>query len=308
MLVVGEIRTCMLQNSSSLPRAVVADLLRILPGEQARTSEHPIAHALSPARITGVDCQLATASGSRCRGVGTVSARAVVSGGRALQGSVHTRIERGRTSIRQPWSHYLGLPGVVQTTGRFAEPDVAAGYLDKAVPKGTLDLGAVGERLISSVQLSPRLDRVVALRTPRTRLRWVAMLGAVTADGPVAEFTIVDDVVRNLTISSPSDDLADVIGFCENLALHDWILSTLLRIVERSMLGSSADEALIDRLKPAMDHLLHLWMPGAHVSRSLLPVWESLESRAGFSRQWAATVTRIRDQIALHTLIGLRSR
>jgi hypothetical protein len=221
---------------------------------------------------------------------------------------VHTRIERGRTSSRQRWSHYLGLPGVVQTTGRFTEPDVAAGYLDKVVPDSTLDLGAVSERLISSVQLSPRLDRVVALRTPRTRLRWVAMLGDVAVDGPVAEFTIVDDVVRNFTISSPTQDLADIIGFCENLALHDWILSTLVRIVERSMLGSSAAGALIDRLSPAMDHLIHLWMPGAHVSRALLPVWEGLESRSGFSRQWNATVTRIRDQMALHTLIGLRSR
>jgi hypothetical protein len=37
-------------------------------------------------------------------------------------------------------------------------------------------------------------------------------------------------------------------------------------------------------------------------------LWESLEQRPGFTRQWSATVNRIRDQLALHTLSTLRER
>jgi hypothetical protein len=299
LLIVGEIRTCVLQNSGALPSTILTDVLGLLPGERVRVSERPMARALSPERMTGVDCPLPTGSGSRCRGVGTVAARAVVTGGRLLQASVYARVERGAADHRLPWSHYLALPGVVQTTGRFDADDIAAGHLADPSPVSTLDLGAVGERLISTVQLSRRLDHLVSLRTPRSRVRWVARIGAVPGGGTTAEFTLVDDVVRTLSVVSPDDDVADVVGFCEDLALHDWILSTVLRMVQRSGLGSASGAAAIDRLRPAIDQLLHLWMPGAHVSRSLLSLWESLESRPGFSRQWQAMVARIRDQIAL---------
>jgi hypothetical protein len=304
LLIVGEIRTCVLQNSGALPSSVLKDVLGLLPGERVRVSERPMAQALSPERITGVDCPLPTLSGSRCRGVGTVAARAVVTGGRLLQASVYARVERGVADHRLPWSHYLALPGVVRTTGRFDGDDIAAGYLADPAPARTLDLGAVGERLISSVQLHGRLDHLVSLRTPRTRVRWVARIGDIQNGdsrglGTTAEFTLVDDVVRTLSVASPDDDLADVVGFCEDLALHDWMLTTVLRMVQRSGLGSASGAAAIDRLRPAIDQLLHLWMPGAHVSRPLLSLWESLESRPGFSRQWQAVVARIRDQIAL---------
>jgi hypothetical protein len=300
LLVVGEIRTCVLQNSGALPSAVLADVLGLVPGERVRLSERPMAQAISPERCTGVDCLLPTGSGSRCRGVGTVAARAVVTGGRLLQASVHARIERGTADRRLPWSHYLALPGVVRTTGRFDADDTAAGYLADPSPDRTLDLGAVADRLISSVQLSRRLDHRVSLRTPRTRVRWVARIGDVPGGGTTrADFTVVDDVIRTLSVTAPDVDVADVLGFCEDLALHEWILSTVQRMVERSGLGSVSGAAAIDRLRPAIDQLLHLWMPGAHVNRSLLPLWESLESRSGSNRQWQTMVARIRDQIAL---------
>jgi hypothetical protein len=38
------------------------------------------------------------------------------------------------------------------------------------------------------------------------------------------------------------------------------------------------------------------------VANSLLSFWDSLERRPGFSLQWQATVSRIRDQLAVHTL------
>jgi hypothetical protein len=48
-----------------------------------------------------------------------------------------------------------------------------------------------------------------------------------------------------------------------------------------------------------VEHLLHLWMPGARVDRSLAPLWDVLEREPGFTRQWRTLVRRIRDQLAL---------
>ena len=306
ILLLGEIKTCLLHHSTSLDSASVAALLALVPGERVRSSQRPIAHAISPTRLTAVDCPLPTGSRSRCAGVGTVSTHAVVTGGRTLQGSATVRIERGSADHRQPWSHYLARPGVVETVGKLADDDVAAGFLTEHAPSTSIDLGAIAEQQISDVQLTSRLDHRTPLRAQRTRLRWAAS----TATGRAprgAEFTIVDDTVRTLRVEVREQDLADVLGFCENLALHDWVLTTLLTIVDRSRLGA-ADLTAFDRLQPAVDHLLHLWMPGAHVAPTMTPLWESLEQRPGFTRQWAATVNRIRDQLALHTLSTLRDR
>ncbi len=55
-------------------------------------------------------------------------------------------------------------------------------------------------------------------------------------------------------------------------------------------------------LRPAVDHLLHLWMPRAHVDRSLGHLWDELEQEPGFTRQWRSLVQRIRDQLAVQTI------
>ena len=291
MLALGEIRTCLLQNSHTVPRSSVDTLLRLLPGERVRLSDRPIAYGVSPQTLAGVDCLLANASGARCRGVGTVGARAVITSGRVLQGSAYVTLERGTTDYRLPWSHYLARPTVVRTIGKKFNPtDLADGFLADAAPASTLDLGAVSERLISSVQLHPELDHKVPLRARRTRFRWAAHISSDTVHGS-GEFVVADDVVRTVKLTLPMTECADVVGFCENLALHDWVLSTVSRIIERSGTRS------IDVLRPAIDHLLHLWMPGAHVSQSMLPLWESLERHPGFTRQWETMVSHIRDRL-----------
>jgi hypothetical protein len=48
-----------------------------------------------------------------------------------------------------------------------------------------------------------------------------------------------------------------------------------------------------------MEALAHLWMPAARMDPSLEPLWQRLERLTGFSLQWAATVGRIRDQLAM---------
>lgn len=304
MLVLGEIRTCLLHNSASVPRTAVLGLLGLIPGERVRVAERPIARAVSPEAVTGVDCRLPTASGARSRGVGTVAARAVVTGGRVLQSSVRTRIERGDSDRRLPWSHYLSRPGVVETIGRADLIDIASGFVADPASSTILDLGAVSERLVGTIQMNSLLDHTAPFRSRRTRMRWAA---EVADDGTAfsGDFAIESDVLRTFRLTLAARDLPAVQGLCEDLAFHDWVLTTLLTLVERSRLGSTAGPEGLGRLRPVIDHLLHLWMPGGHVDQALLPMWESLERRPGFTRQWQTTVAWIRDQLALHTLTAL---
>ena len=300
VLILGETRTCMLQNSRALDRASVTELLNLVEGERVRVADRPVPRAVSPTRFTGVDCPLPTASQARCRGVGTVSARAVVTGGGVLQGSAYARVEAGPVKHRLPWSHYLGRPGVVQAIGRFTAADVATGFLADGRPGASIDLGAVSERLIDSVQRAPQLNHRPPLRARRTRLRWAAEAG----DGPDCRFVLVDDTIRTVRLTVPAESAADLAGFCESLALHDWALTTLLTLVDRSDPGAAT---AFTRLRPAIVHLLHLWMPDAHVAAALLPLWDQLERHGGFSKQWRATRDRIRDLLALHTLGEMRN-
>ncbi len=297
MLVIGEVRTCLLQNTAAANLTDLAELLRLEPGDRVRTSERPVAYAVSPARLTGIDCRLPTASGTRVRGIGTATARTTVTGGRVLQGSVFARVERGTSDRRLPWSHYLARPGVVQSTSRFNPTDVAKGFLADPLPDTTVDFGSVSEQVIRQVQANPRLDHVTPFKTRRTRLKWVATVGGLL----YGEFTIADDNLRTFTISCATTPIQEVVELCEDLALHDWLLTTLLRIVERSRIGASTSENVLARLRPAIDHLLHLWMPGARVSDALRGVWDDLDRRPGFSPQWQTTVARVRDQLSVAT-------
>ncbi len=302
MLALGEIRTCLLQNSSSAARTVVSELLQLSPGERVRSSERPVAYAVSPELISGVDCWMPSASGARVRGIGTVAARGVVTGGRVLQSSAYVRLERGDRSGRQlPWSHYLARPGVVETCARFNRTDVIDGFLAESVPESTLNLGAVSERVIGTVQRSPWLDHVVPFKSRRTSLRWTLTVDD-NAERTGGRFTIASDSLRTFGLVLTEGELTDVLELCEDLALHDWVLSTLLRMVERDALGTVDGPRALVRLRPAVDHLLHLWMPGTRVAAALLPLWDSLERSPGFTRQWQATVTRIRDQLAVQIL------
>lgn len=300
MLVIGEVQTCLLRNSTALPGTEVAELLRLAPGERVRTSERPVAHAVSPDLFDGVDCQLPAGRGTKVRGIGTVTSRAVVTGGRVLQGSVFTRLDRGEYDRRLPWSHYLGRPGVVETIGQFDGPDVLAGFFTDRATESTLDLKALGERVIAGVQNSARLDSTIPFRARRTRLRWGVRTGEPNPSS--AEFIVATGALRTFSLAVEADAGPEMVVFLEDLALHDWVLSTVTQLVERSDIGSADGPETLAKLRPAIDHLLHLWMPGALVAESLRPLWESLERWPGFTKQWQATVSRIRDQIAVHTL------
>jgi hypothetical protein len=108
--------------------------------------------------------------------------------------------------------------------------------------------------------------------------------------------------IRTARIATSTTDPAAIVALCEDLALHDWLLTTLTTVIERSLRGDPAGARALQQLRPAVECLLHLWMPGAHVGDELAAVWDGLERRPGFSRQWLTAVQRIRDFLAVSTL------
>jgi hypothetical protein len=307
MLTVGEIHTGLLQNCTSLTQPLSTQVLTLVPGVQVRRSERPIAHAVSPDVLTGIDCQLATASGARTRGIGTVVSRATITGGRILQGSAYAQIIKSDADRRLPWSHYLSRPGVVETLGKTDFTDLASGFLAARPAPVSLDLGAISGRVMDTVQQSSEFDRNPPFRMARTRIRCVITFNEGGPRNNRAQFTIDSETARTLRLTVGAQDLLAAVELCEDLALHDWLLTALLQLIEHSRHVHSARPLLINRLQPAIDHLLHLWMPAARLDKSMLPLWQSLEQQPGFTKQWTVSVSWVRDQVALSTIMLLGS-
>ncbi|GAA1759123.1 SCO2521 family protein [Luedemannella helvata] len=306
MLILGEVHTGLLQNSTAVAQDDAAAILDVVLGERVRRSERPIAYAVSPERLTGVDCRLPTGTGSRTRAVGTVASRAAITAGHVLQGSAFAVVEPGREPRRRAWSHYLARPGQLETIGKVDLADLRNGQVRAAESERSLDLGAIAGRAMDGAQRSGLLDRRAPLRTQRTRLRWLAW--RVAAEAPVSTaFSVESDTVRTLVLGVPDVPLAAVVDLCEDLALHDWLLTTMISYVDRRITATASPAERVAQLRPAIDHLLHLWMPAARVAEPLLPVWESLERRPGFTRQWDTSVSRIRDQVSLSAVLTDRA-
>ncbi|MEV6520507.1 SCO2521 family protein [Longispora sp. NPDC051575] len=303
VLTVGEVHTGLLQHSTGLPPDDVSRVLAIVPGERVRRSARPIAHAVSPDVLTGVDCPLATRSGRRAPGAGTTVSRALITGGHVLQASTRAVIEPAAATGRRrlPWSHYLTKPGVLEHRGAWAAEDLVLGFLSPARAPETLDLGAIATALMDDIQLSPLLDAVRPFTTPRTRLRW-ALVPPGADGGRHLDLTLEKGDLRTLRLTGTPEEIPAVVELCEDLALHDWLLSTLLGLIERADIGGGSWARTLGRLRPAVDTLLHLWMPAARLDDRVLDVWEVLERRPGLSRQWHTSVSRVRDQLAMATV------
>ncbi|GII59123.1 hypothetical protein Pth03_75120 [Planotetraspora thailandica] len=301
MLVMGEVHTGLLQSSGEIPESACRDVLHLMSGETVRLSRRPMIYAVSPDLLTGVDCRLPSASRSRIRGVGTVVSHSSITGGRVVQGSSYARVERAETDRRLAWSHYLARPGVIEVLGKAKSSDLGDGFIGDPQPNG-LDLGSISARFMDVVQSSPLLDRRAPFKVARTKVRWVAQPG-----DPAIRFTLNADQTRTIRIAHSGDFTPAVVDLCEDLALHDWLLTTLLLIVERARIGGRAGPEVVAKLAPAVDHLLHLWMPAARVDEALVPYWHGLEDRMRFTAQWERLVRRIRDQLTLNDAAMLRS-
>lgn len=300
MIFLGEVHTGLVPHSGSLTPDQCEQVLGFARGEPVRRSERPIPHAASPELLTGVDCPLPTPSGARVRGVGTVLHRATITGGRIAQGSSVTQVLTGVADRRQPWTYYLARPGQIEAIGKATDDDLADGFLSETGTGASLDLGAISARAMDAVQTSRMLDRNPPFKAARTRLRWVATPGATGLT-----FSIDSHQLRAIRISCEARHLTAVAELCEDLALHDWLLTTVLHLVDRSRIGTDPADRVVSRLRPVIDHLLHLWMPAARIPQDLMTYWEALELRPGFTRQWRSLVDRIRDQIAVGTIMLL---
>jgi len=302
-LIIGEVHTGLLLTSTAVPVDTAVELLAIVPGGSVRTRQRPIRYAWSPEVLTGVDCAAPLAEGREVRVVGTPATRLSLTDGRILQAGTHATLCQNSAGGRRPWSHYLAQPGVLELLGKASDESLATGFLCGPATTTALDLGAVNVRTLSMIQRSERLDRNPPFRGRLTRLRW----SAETSDREQEiAFTLGADGLRTVRLRAPEPNPRAFADFCADLALHDWLLSTLLDIVDRAVARRRPAAELISMLRPGVDNLVHAWMPAAHVSRTLDRIWQELDLRSGFTLQWQKTVERIRDQLSVGLVEALQ--
>ncbi|WP_405177950.1 SCO2521 family protein [Nocardia sp. NBC_01377] len=310
LVVLGEVRTCLVPDSSTLSRGAVEELLALVPGRRVTSRQRPIAWASSPTTAVGVDCRLATVSRSAGRAVGTVGVNAVVVGGRVLSSSAKTTVTDAEMGRRNVWSHYLERVGVIELLSRSragidTAADLAEGFLMPDEPQAdTLDLESISDRLLMTVRMNATLNQKSPIPTDTTRLRWAARIANVSS--PAVVFRVQDETVRTALITVRDQaELAAVHRLCEDLALHDWLLTVIDAEVERADLFRSASPESVSVLAPLLEHLVCLWMPGAHVPVGLQPAWDQLQADPGFTDQWNARVGQLRDRMTVATLAAL---
>jgi hypothetical protein len=302
-LTIGEVHTGLLQTSTAVPVDTAVELLAIVPGGSVRTRQRPIRYAWSPDLLTGVDCAAPLAERREVRIVGTPATRLSLTDGRIIQAGTHATLRQDSAGRRRPWSHYLAQPGVLELLGMASDESLATGFLCGPATATALDLGAVNVRTLATLQRSGRLDRNPPFRGRLTRLRW----SAETSDSEQEiVFTLGADGLRTVRLRAPEPNPRALADFCADLALHDWLLSTLLDIVDRAVARNRPAAELIGMLRPGIDNLVHAWMPAAHVSRTLDRIWQELDLRSGFSLQWQKTVERIRDQLSVGLIEALQ--
>ena len=303
MSVVGEIRTSLVQTSAALDDEEVGAMLDLLPGRFVQRVSRPVPYAASPERFVGVDCSLALPSRT-VRAVGTVGHRTIVIGGHIIQGSAAAEIRHGADGRRLSWSHYLAWPGRLETIGKGEPDDAARTFLSTGADEPRLlDLGSVADRAVDSPQWDFELDRRPPLRAPRGRVRWSAVLGG---HRPSVRLHLEDGAIRTISLVLPEgSDLVGARAFCEDLAQHDWLLTTVDHVVRQAGIGRRPSEAIVERLRPAIDHLLHLWSPGARRIALAAELWPAVEVATGLDQQWQILIRRIRDQLSLPAVLAV---
>jgi hypothetical protein len=192
---------------------------------------------------------------------------------------------------------------VLELLGKASDESLATGFLCGPTTATALDLGAVNVRRLATIQRNERLDRNPPFRSRPTRLRW----SAETSDSErEIAFTLEADGLRTVRLRAPESNPRALADFFADLALHDWLLTTLLNIVDRAVARSRPPAEMISLLRPGIDLLVHAWMPAAHVSKPLDGIWQELDLRSGFSLQWQKTVERIRDQLSVGLIEALQ--
>lgn len=325
LVVLGEVHTGLITHHSALRRAETERLLAwLVPAGQVLSWERPIPHAVSAPVLTGLDCALALGigGGKSVRAVGTVSSRAALTGGTILQCSTVATVRAARFGRREGWAHYTSRPGELETLSPQQADHLAEGFLGEGGQRdGVADLGAVCERLVRRVQNAPMLEGRSPLLFQWTRMRWAATSAgpvpqgaadlanaaavaaaaqaAQTAETAEAFMRVGEGTDRTLRIQAVRSAVEDLAEFCGDVALHDWILTTVLGYLDE--ISGAEPERQLAEIDLILTRLRHLWMPSARVSTELAVLWSEFERKPGFSRQWQSLVARMSDQIALHT-------
>jgi hypothetical protein len=291
----GEVRTCLIQNLRRLSPSASLALMQLTPGAAVSKVDRPVPRVVSPEQVTGVDCRLQVAREGRGRAIGTVLSHAVVTNGRILQGTAHVGLAPASSTERREWRHYLRQQGVVEVLGSATPHNIVDGYLTDQTPARGLDLSSISDRTIDEVQQSSRLDHTTALRASTAVVRWAATL----APGNKPTVGIAKSEVANvhvIRLAGAPEDLGMLIRFCEEFALHEWLLSTVQDvIVPRAEADIARDRDPLDSLLFALNELVPLWMPPTHLSQNMKSLWEAMESRTHYSRLFERQVARIRD-------------
>jgi hypothetical protein len=297
VMVLGEVRTTLLHHSDALDANIVERLLRLVPGRPVLMKSRPVGRAISADWVVGVDCALANRDRTKARAIGTVQTHATVTGGRILQGSARASVRRVADQRRLPWRQYLDRPGVLDVTTRADDDSLAEGFLDSRLSADILDLGALAGQVMEVVQESRRLDKRTTMRVRPRQLRWVAFLGG--DESPTARIRDEADQTVTVRLTCGAGHLELATRFCEDLALHDWLLSTLQLVLRQAANASANGNDPRPLLRPALAQLVHLWLPGVDMDPAMGNLWEGLERHPGYSKQYDRAVTRIRDEISL---------
>lgn len=302
-LTIGEVHTGLLLTSTAVSAETATALLAILPGGSVRTRQRPVRFAWSPEVLTGVDCLAPVAGSKEVRVVGTPATQVSLTDGHIVQARTHATVRYEPAGRRRPWAHYLAQPGVLEVFGTASEEKLAAGFLSGPTSMTALDLGAVNLRMLSAIQRNAQLDHSPPFHSRRTRLRWSA-----EAAGERQEmvFTLGANGLRTVRLRTDELDPRALAEFCTDLALHDWLLSALLDLVDRAVARRRPAVEVIGLLRPGIDHLVHAWMPAAHVSKTLMGIWQDFDATSGISMQWLKTVQRIRDQLSVGIIEALQ--
>ncbi len=79
-------------------------------------------------------------------------------------------------------------------------------------------------------------------------------------------------------------------------------------MISRARIGSGDRGAVIEAVRPALDYLVHLWMPAVQIDPMLYQFWAELDDHAGLDKQWRTTVSRIRDQFVIASVAQTKLR
>ncbi|MGV9677583.1 SCO2521 family protein [Nocardia sp. NPDC003482] len=303
-VVLGHIRTCLLPSPNVVDTDAAVELLSaVRQGSPVFSRERPVPLVISADCAEGVDCELPVRSGRTVRGIGTVLTRALVVGGRILQSSSRTRVVAAENSNPRPWPYYLAKVGTVEAlSGVDADlgARLAVGYL-KGGPSDRLDLASISGRMATDLRMDTQLEHAVPFRAAETQLRWAAEV--VTGDErPFAfAFSMDSDTLRSVRIRIGEDGFEAAQRFCEDLAVHDWLLTTLTNLLATADCYGYVKHDPVTILAPVLEQIVPLWMPGAHTPGRLESLWQEVEDDPGFSRQWSSRVNQLRDRMATAT-------